>query len=356
MSDGKEIRSLSDFLCDKIMDKKDATSIAKQLISVDWPVIKNLLIHKLPDDSSKVKALAAIIVSECCLKKVPLYQFCEGAWRPGLNNKVGYHSHHAMGIWKALAKLHDLPEIKEYHIKYILQDTSYVHRVQPLYKMLRTLGLNGIRDPKIIDEEIERFLNDSPENMRIKNAINVSHIKNYNKCRFIILNSDDIYDWNFEPNKSVVVMCGQYEICGAQGHLVDSNGKIFEFEHEISFMQTRLSVSMGGSEKESAFAKNPLSFIRTKFMRHANEAYYKLADPENAIVSQDEDDDYIFISSEDTDITRSQQLRTDDIVNRINNNNTYNTSLQKLSINDIIISKDDDVVMDSNADYSKGTD
>lgn len=341
-------KSLSDYLCDNNVDKKDAVNIAKQLISYDWPVINNLLINKLPNDQ-KVKCLAALIVSECCLKKVPLYLFCEGAWRPGVNNRVGYHSHYALGIWKHLAKVNNLPTIKEYHIKYVLQDKHYIHTVQPLYRMLRTLVLNGIRNTEIIDKEIEKFLKKSPEHEEIENAINVSHIKNYSKCRFIILNSDKIYDWDFEPNKSVVVMCGQYEICGAHGHIVDSNGKIFEFEHEISFMQTKLTVS--GGERESAFAKNPIGFITTKFQRHATEAYYKLADPENAIITQDEDDDYILLSGTDTALEEAQQLRTEDIASRITDNNT----LQKLSINDIIISKDDDVVMDSDADDFEGT-
>jgi len=351
--DQEEKVLLSDMLNMRHLPAKLAYSAAKALADPKspFPVLYNLQLSKL-DKDSQIKTLAAIIASECGCKKVPFQLFCEGAWRPSANQRVSYHSQYSLSIYKAIAIEEGLPTLQSFYMEYMLVDNDFIRSLQPLYKQLNVLNAQRINDDKLIDRIIDNFLDKATDRELMEVFIDRRHIKNYSKCRYLKIDSSKVYNWNFDHNAELLVMAGTYQVNGVHGYAIDSDGQKFEHTFQLSPMQTKIESSQG----ESAFAKNPLPFLATKFMRHCATQYYKTCASSTASILDPED------IAEDTnpDVQDDQgyQDRAVSVAKRVTalskdySNAEYMADLPKLE--DYVKSEDQHTVKD-NDDSLKGT-
>jgi hypothetical protein len=70
-------------------------------------------------------------------------------------------------------------------------------------------------------------------------------------------------------NSIIFCRAGAYDIIGAMGCLLLSDGTKFDFRYELDPSKTRCNAG-------SAYSLSPCAFIDAKFMRHAMKAYYSI--------------------------------------------------------------------------------
>jgi hypothetical protein len=210
----------------------------------------------------------------------------EGGIRMASNSlKVVYWGPTAINLYNYLASQAEIVTVKGIKIKYIINNLKLVVALQKIYEKLSAYQRLEINSGLL------KLLNNDPEYKEIveqcKDASLHAH-QRFIKIEKELVEGIDCY--RLQPEQRFLLcVAGSYDICGAIGQLIFNDDTVFDFKYELDPSSTALVTSSG----TSAYTKSPLGFIRTKFMRHAAQAYYSTRLAAMPTIKDEEDLDYI---------------------------------------------------------------
>ena len=247
---------------------------------------------------STVAELESLISTECIIYGIPLAYFLDGSYRRLRDDKrVTYFGQVAVQVYTYMAQKSNLPTVTGINVRYILDNVKLTVSLQKVFdKISAASKLKGcnyaslITDPEYKDLNLEKYSLPAGQ-------------------RFVIVPKDQIYcaDQYSHTGQFLYCLAGAYNIIGAIGQLLLSDGTKFDYKYELDPTVTKLQSERSGAP--SAYSKNPLQFIATKFNRHAMRNYY------NTLISsvpQSSDDDEV-----DIDFDYECQLRENQIVDKV---------------------------------------
>ena len=210
--------------------------------------------------ASSASALTNIIRTECIFYGIPLLFVVDGGYRMSPSDaRVSYHSSSAVQLYTYLAQSKGLPLVSSMEVKYIINPLSATIRLQDFF--------NKIQANKVFSGSVLEALLTGDNTFK-----DLTKYKLPDNQRIISIPKHMVYglDEAAIPAPYLLCLAGTYNIIGVVGVLNFNDGTKFDFKYEIDPESTKTMTTRG----PSAYAKNPLQFLVTKFQRHAMKAYY----------------------------------------------------------------------------------
>ena len=229
-------------------------------------MMKSLRLDKLKKEDQE-RTLKVIIARECLLKDFPLIFLIEGSFRMSdKSTEVTYYGRYAAQLYTYQAEKSNQPIPVSIDIKYIVENLGLI--VQNQDKIKRYIAKKSF---------LQTHSDHTGKELEVPQGI-----------RFIPVRRDKIVDAELHTDRkeSIYIPIGDYSICGVTGVMRFSDGSSFENTYYIDPEQTKLS-NFGNP---TAYAKAPLQFIETKFIRHTLKNYYVTKIPVLPEVSNVEED------------------------------------------------------------------
>lgn len=247
--------------------------------------------------------LENLLRTECIMYRIPLLYFLDGAFRKKpTENRATYFGPVAVQLYTHLATENNLPTVVSINLKYILDNLKMTIDLQDIFAKIQ--AVKKLKDcPYANAVSSIPFYKEVLEN-QAKYVLPAGQ-------RFIVIPKEQIYgaDQYAMNNNFLYCIAGAYNVVGAIGEMHLSDGSKFSYKYELDPGTTALITSKG----TSAYSKNPLQFITTKFTRHAMKSYYatKIASmPKSSddVETGDDSLDIIEASNFASDVEKREQL------------------------------------------------